>query len=146
MKGIGAAPEAFDSGPVMYDLLFDMAWEDGPVDCGQYVREYAKSRYGGSDSHLERAWDILLHTAYWKKDMYAQGAGESVINARPSETFRSASTWGHSAFEYDQKALEQALPELRPTTIIRIRKHSGTTWWMWRSRSSPTQPTAYTGR
>ena len=44
--------------------------------------------------------------------MYAQGAGESVINARPSETFRSASTWGHSAFEYDQKALEQALPEL----------------------------------
>ena len=112
MKGIGAAPEAFDSGPIMYDLLFDMAWEDGPVDCGQYVREYAKSRYGGSDSHLERAWDILLHTAYWKKDMYAQGAGESVINARPSETFRSASTWGHSAFEYDQKALEQALPEL----------------------------------
>lgn len=111
MKGIGAAPEAFNSGPIMYDLLFDMAWEDGPVDCKEYVREYAKSRYGGIDSHLEKAWDILLHTAYWKKSTYAQGAGESVINARPAETFRSASTWGHSDFEYEPKELEQALLE-----------------------------------
>lgn len=111
MKGVGAAPEAFNSGPIMYDLLFDMAWEDKPVDCAQYVRDYIKSRYGGSNGHLEQAWDILLRTAYWKKETYAQGAGESVINARPSETFRSASTWGHSNFEYDQKALEQALPE-----------------------------------
>lgn len=110
MKGIGAAPEAFSNGPIVYDLLFDMAWTQEPVDSSQYVRSYIDSRYGGADSNLQKAWDILLHTAYWEKTIYTQGAGETVINARPALTYQSASTWGHSIFEYDQKQFEGALP------------------------------------
>lgn len=112
MVGIGAAPEAMINGPIMYDLLFDMAWEDAPMDCHRYVRQYAQSRYGGTNAHTEKAWEILLDTAYGKKQTYAQGAAECVINARPSQVFRSASTWGHSLLEYDQSQFEQALPEL----------------------------------
>lgn len=112
MTGIAAAPEALINGPLVYDLLFDMTWENGPVDVDAYVQKYAQSRYGGSNEHIAKAWDILLHTAYWKKTIYTQGAGECVINARPSEVFRSASTWGHKTLEYDQVQFEQALPEL----------------------------------
>ena len=111
MTGIGIAPEGFGHTPVVYELLFDMAWKPGVSDCGEYVRRYAQSRYGKVDEHILHAWDVLLRTAYGKKRLYTQGAMESVICARPSESFRSASTWGHSTYEYDKKEFEQVLAD-----------------------------------
>lgn len=110
MVGIGAAPEAYNSGPIVYDLLCDMTWKTEATDCGEYVQTYVRSRYGKDNANLQRAWEILLRTAYRKKEKYTQGAAECVINARPSEQFTAASTWGHRFLEYNPKELEEALP------------------------------------
>ncbi len=110
MKGIGIAPEAIANTPVMYDLIFDMAWTDSPVDYVAYTERYIASRYGKRDERLWEAWKILLKTALARKERYAQGAPESVINARPAEDFVSASAWGHGEPEYSPEEFEKALP------------------------------------
>ena len=52
---------------------------------------------------------MLLETAYKDKGIYYQGAGETVINARPGTNFSSASTWGHSNILYDKEELDKVL-------------------------------------
>ena len=110
MRGIGITPEAIDNSPIVYELLFDMTWEQDPVDYRSWTQEYAERRYGGTDGTIEKAWDILLDTAYKHTDgEYYQGASESIINARPSDnTIGSASTWGHSDIDYDKRQFEKA--------------------------------------
>ncbi|MDD6034226.1 MAG: alpha-N-acetylglucosaminidase TIM-barrel domain-containing protein [Oscillospiraceae bacterium] len=112
MVGLGIAPEALIHSPVVYDLIFDMAWTEEVMDCRAYLEQYVHARYGVPDAHLLRAWSILLDTALARKKTYAQGAPESIVCAQPCERFKAASTWGGSALEYDPKELEQALPEL----------------------------------
>lgn len=109
MAGIGITPEAFGHTPIVYEMLFDMAWTKEPADSAAYVKTYAGSRYGKADETMIHAWETLLHTVYGKKRTYTQGAMESVIYARPCEAFTSASTWGHSRYEYDKKELEPVL-------------------------------------
>ena len=56
MRGIGITPEAIDNSPIVYELLFDMTWEQDPVDyrsgrgvCRAPVR---RNRRGT----IEKAW------------------------------------------------------------------------------------------
>lgn len=109
MVGIGAVPEAFGNGPIMYDLLFDMAWEQAPIDQYDYTAKYIESRYGKKNEQLYQAWKLMLKGPYLKKPDAEQGAPESVVNARPSKNFRSASFWGYSQLKYDTELLEKAL-------------------------------------
>lgn len=110
MRGIGITPEAIDNSPIVYELLFDMTWEQDPVDYRAWTRSYIERRYGGTDAKIQEAWDILLDTAYKHVDgEYYQGASESIMNARPSDNkIGSASTWGHSDIDYDKKEFERA--------------------------------------
>ena len=110
MRGIGITPEAIDNSPIVYELLFDMTWEQDPIDHRAWTREYVERRYGGTDAKIEEAWDILLETAYkHKPGEYYQGASESIINARPSDNkIGAASTWGHSDIDYDKEEFERA--------------------------------------
>ena len=110
MRGIGITPEAIDNSPIVYELLFDMTWQQDPIDYRAWTRDYAERRYGGTDTTIEKAWGILLDTAYAHTDgEYYQGASESIINARPSDNaIGSASTWGHSDIDYDKERFEQA--------------------------------------
>lgn len=110
MRGIGITPEAIDNSPIVYEMLFDMTWEQDPVDYRAWTHDYVERRYGGTDEKIQEAWDILLDTAYKHKDgEYYQGASESIINARPSDSkINSASTWGHSDIDYDKEEFERA--------------------------------------
>lgn len=110
MRGIGITPEAIDNSPIVYELLFDMTWEQDPVDYRAWTRSYIERRYGGTDAKIQEAWGILLDTAYKHVDgEYYQGASESIMNARPSDNkIGSASTWGHSDIDYDKKEFERA--------------------------------------
>ena len=109
MKGIGITAEALENSPVMYELMFDTTWSEGPIDYNAWVEKYAQRRAGGNSDSLQEAWDILLETAYADKGIYYQGAAETVINCRPGDTFYSASTWGHSNILYDKEKLDRAL-------------------------------------
>ncbi|MBE6469371.1 MAG: alpha-N-acetylglucosaminidase [Coriobacteriaceae bacterium] len=110
MRGIGITPEAIDNSSIVYELLFDMTWEQDPVNYRSWTHDYIERRYGGTDEKIQQAWDILLDTAYrHEPGEYYQGASESIMNARPSDApIGSASTWGHSDIDYDKRRFEQA--------------------------------------
>lgn len=106
MVGIGALMEGIDNNPVVYDLLFDMAWRDEPIDLRRWLPEYIKYRYGNTTPELERAWQLLAET------VYNSGSGpQSIFCARPSLQVKGASTWGTTQFGYDPAKLEQAARE-----------------------------------
>lgn len=109
MKGIGMTMEAMENSPVVYELLFDTNWSKDPIDYEAWIEKYRQRRAGGDSESLEKAWDILLETAYADKGIYYQGAAETVINCRPGDSFNSASTWGHSNIRYDKAQLDKAL-------------------------------------
>jgi hypothetical protein len=110
MIGIGTTMEAYSNSGIMYDLISDMTWEDEPISYMEYINGYVQSRYGSLDASAVEGWAIIANTALARKTSVVQGPPESVINARPSLTFTSASTWGHSNYMYDKQALEEALP------------------------------------
>ncbi len=106
LTGVGALMEGIDNNPVVYDLLFEMAWHDQPVDTRQWITEYAKYRYGRTTPELNRAWQLLLDTAY-----RSSFAPQSVFCARPSLQVKGASTWGSIQLKYDPAKLEEAARE-----------------------------------
>ena len=64
LLGVGALMEAIENNPVVYNALFESAWLDKKPDMRQWVRDYAKSRYGKQNEHAEKAWEILCKTVY----------------------------------------------------------------------------------
>lgn len=109
MVGIGMTPEAMENSPVVYEMLFDTTWSKDPIDYRAWTKKYGERRAGGTSDSLNEAWKILLETAYAEKNVYYQGAAETVINCRPGDGFNSASTWGHSNIYYDKAELDKAL-------------------------------------
>jgi len=106
LVGIGALMEGVNNNPVVYDLLFEMAWHSEPVDPRQWIASYIKYRYGNSTPGLEHAWQLLLET------VYSSGSGpQSIFCARPSMHVKGASTWGTTQVGYDPAMLEEAARE-----------------------------------
>jgi alpha-N-acetylglucosaminidase len=85
MVGLGAAPEAIETNPLDYDLLFDHVFNAGPHDVPSYALAYSGRRYktssGDAAAHLAAAWGALL-PAYAAPDSQEGGSG-SVFALRP---------------------------------------------------------------
>ena len=64
LAGLGFVNEGLGYNPITYDLMFEMAWREGPVDLKQWVGEYVSHRYGRDNENARRAWEILLDTVY----------------------------------------------------------------------------------
>src|SRR5579859_1895891 len=47
MVGIGLTPEGIEQNPALYQLMLENVWREGPVDVGQWLKEYARERYSG---------------------------------------------------------------------------------------------------
>jgi alpha-N-acetylglucosaminidase len=116
--GIAVFPEGVDNNPYVFDLFTEMAWHDRAVDLNNWTAEYATRRYGAFEPHTQRAWQILLETAYRN---HADGianhgerdaAQESLFNAQPSLTATRASTWAPDVIRYRPELLESALAEM----------------------------------
>ena len=103
MKGVGDLMEGLNNNPVVYDLVFDIAWRDEAVNLSEWVHEYVKYRYGEETPELEHAWQLLLETVYKSGDR-----AEPVFCARPSLDLKSTTTWGSNKIPYDPAELEQA--------------------------------------
>lgn len=106
MIGVGALMEGIDNNPVVYDLLFETAWADGAIDLRRWLSEYARYRYGENRREVDRAWQLLLDTAY-----KSGSRAESVFCARPSLSVKGVSTWGTTHIPYDPDTFEQAARE-----------------------------------
>jgi alpha-N-acetylglucosaminidase len=103
MVGLGALMEGIDNNPIVYDLLFDVAWRNEPVNLDNWLHEYVRYRYGETTPELDRAWQLLLETVY-----KSGSRAESIFCARPSLAVKGVSTWGTVQVDYDASKLEQA--------------------------------------
>jgi alpha-N-acetylglucosaminidase len=62
--GLGFVNEGLAYNPVVYDLMFEMAWRDQPVNVQEWFDDYVPWRYGRTNEDARRAWRILLETVY----------------------------------------------------------------------------------
>lgn len=99
LAGLGFVNEGLGYNPVVYDLMFENAWRQRPVDLDRWIVGYARHRYGRDNAHAAEAWRILLHTVY-----QAPCRTRSVIDHLPTlaagrgvppyDNFRLAEAWG----------------------------------------------------
>lgn len=106
MAGIGMTSESFARCPMIYELLWDVAWTKEPVDLMTWGMGYMKRRYGKVNEDLARAWSLLLDTVYCCE---APDIAESLILSRPTEQFTSACAYARGNITYDVEVLEEVL-------------------------------------
>lgn len=105
--GIGAAPEGIGTIPVVYDMVYDMAWRTDSIHISQWLDNYTYYRYGTEDNNCSKAWKLLAETIYECHNELG-GPVESYLCARPSDTIQHVSTWGNAAIFYDPMKVVKA--------------------------------------
>jgi len=83
MWGVGSTLEGFGVNPVMIEYVFEKAWQNGPVNTGQWVDNWAIRRRGKYDKNAAEAWNILNKKILIQHGALGQG---TLTNARPSLT------------------------------------------------------------
>ena len=94
IKGVGAAPEAIEQTPVMYDLIFQLPWMDSKPDVAEWVDNYSIARYGVDNAEVKEAWSLLRQGVLNYGADAIQGPVEDVWAARPNLDANPASSWG----------------------------------------------------
>jgi alpha-N-acetylglucosaminidase len=118
IAGTAIFSEGLDTNPFAFDLYTEMAWHEQPVDLVSWTDDYARRRYGAIDPHAQRAWQILLKTAYSLRadgntDHGERDAGQdSLFDAQPSLAATHAATWAPDAIRYNPDDLKPALTEM----------------------------------
>lgn len=88
MWGVGSTLEGFGVNPIMFEYVFDKVWNDSATNVQQWVKDWSARRYGKPDENKNKAWQLLLNSAYNFKD----GLGQATLtNARPS--FKNHGSW-----------------------------------------------------
>ena len=64
LVGLGFVNEGLGYNPVVYDLMFEMAWRDEPVSLQEWIADYAHHRYGRANADARQAWRILTDLVY----------------------------------------------------------------------------------
>lgn len=60
MVGVGITPEGINQNYIMYDLVLEIPWNEGPVNLEDWVTKYAQRRYGFLDQQIYDAWATLM--------------------------------------------------------------------------------------
>ena len=108
MRGIGVTAESLATNPLLYEMIYDMGWEVNSVNVQDYISDYFCSRYGVRSQNIEKAWDIMVDTAYFKR-RDRQRAEDSIINARPGFGVTKACIYYTAEIDYDKAEFEQIL-------------------------------------
>ncbi|PTS93332.1 alpha-N-acetylglucosaminidase [Pedobacter sp. HMWF019] len=109
LSGIGIIPEGIYNNPVAFDLMLELGWHKDQVDVKQWINGYQKYRYGKSNPVLEKAWQLLLETAYSSPEIYQEGPSESIFCARPGTAIKTVSSWGTRKRNYDVAKFKEAV-------------------------------------
>lgn len=64
MKGIGIISEATYDNPILYELIFDLAWADDDFDLNKWIDKYIERRYGGISENAKLAWKTMRNSNY----------------------------------------------------------------------------------
>lgn len=109
LSGVGIIPEGIYNNPVSYDLMLELGWHKDQVDVKQWIKTYQLYRYGKRSEKVEKAWAILLETAYSSPEVYQEGPSESIFCARPGTSIKTVSSWGTRKRNYDVDQFEKAV-------------------------------------
>ena len=101
MSGFGAIMEGSGFNDAPYQFLYDLAWRQTAPNLEEWCADYARRRYGMSNTNVEQAWKIFSHSVYsLPRESAADGEAESVLCARPALHISSASSWGTTKRTY----------------------------------------------
>lgn len=104
--GGGLFMEGIIQNPAYYELAFDTLWKSAPVDPNSWLHSYARRRYGAESENANKAWDILLETAY--KPGTDGKENSSMICARPAIRPKKSGPNAGFRIPYDPVALLEA--------------------------------------
>jgi alpha-N-acetylglucosaminidase len=83
LSGLGFVNEGLCYNPVAYDLMFEAAWRDAPVDLRSWIADYAHHRYGRVNADAQHAWQVLRETVLEGRDCSRGNALEQTPSLRP---------------------------------------------------------------
>lgn len=63
LRGVGLMMEGFSENPMVYDMMFELAWRD-TINLQSWMGRFAEFRYGVADGGMQRAWHDLLDARY----------------------------------------------------------------------------------
>lgn len=115
MAGVGLTAEATLHNPLVFDLLFDMAWENEPMDLEEWLSTWLEARYGCLPESAFRAWKELLATAYHSPGYSHHGGYTQIFTFRPrlemayGEVFNELNTSIIKRPYYDTERFEKAV-------------------------------------
>ena len=105
--GIGLFMEGMVQNPVFYDLVFDQFWSNGPCDIHEWLKKYTRRRYGADSKNAEKAWEILLQTAYKRGTTGVEKS--SIVCARPALICKKSGPNAGFSIPYPPTKLLEAL-------------------------------------
>jgi len=108
--GIGAVPEGIECNPIIYELLWEMNWRTEIKDVEDWIKKFAKRRYGFQSDIINNAWIKLYTTVYSGPKGYAPL--ESVVCAVPSFNITKAGSNGFTELYYDNAILIEVIESL----------------------------------
>jgi alpha-N-acetylglucosaminidase len=100
--GLGSTLEGFDCNPLMYEFVFDKAW-NFKIDNKSWIEAWASRRAGISDSSVTNAWNLINDNAY---KITSKTGHCNWTNARP--TLGKAERYAKTGFAYDNRELLKA--------------------------------------
>ncbi|QLE01815.1 alpha-N-acetylglucosaminidase [Galbibacter sp. BG1] len=108
-KGIGMAMEGVFTDPLVYELFFDMAWEDDSFNKDNWLADYATYRYGRYNKNAEEAIQNLAESVY-----NIPFRTENIMCARPSLAVKQTTTWApdYNLMPYSQETLKKSFENL----------------------------------
>ncbi len=99
LAGLGTVNEGLCYNPVAYDLMFERAWQDGPVDLSAWIAKYAQHRYGRRDEDAVAAWQILREVVYSApcrtRSIIDHVPNLGAARGAPYDNARLAQAWRH---------------------------------------------------
>jgi len=99
LQGVGIVPEGIDNNPIAYDMIFDFVWRTQPITLDEWTKHYVRYRYGKLIPEADKAWKILVNTAY-SCHREQEGCTESIFCARPAQSIANVSSWSNAPSVY----------------------------------------------
>lgn len=104
--GSGLFMESIVQNPVYYALAYEMPLYEGAIDCKEWLDAYTERAYGAKSENAQKAWYILLKSAYGKGTNGVEYS--SVIAARPAINVKKSGPNAGFKIPYDEQQLYQA--------------------------------------
>jgi len=115
LAGLGFVNEGLDYNPVVWDLMFEMAWREEPVDLDSWIRHYSRHRYGRPNPDAEAAWALLRQSVY-----EARFDDNSIIAQVPSLKPANGTPYDDDSLSLAWKQLLDAAPYFSNTSTYRF--------------------------